>query len=91
MRSAILPLRTKLILIGLYRFFGSFGAFIAIIALGIGPFAQQVATYRTRVIWTTDAATIPMALNYTGVLPGDSSGSRCSPLLGLPGLPLIWD
>ena len=65
-------------LVGLFRFFGSFGAFVAIIALGIGPFAQQVATYRTHVTRAANAATIPVALNYTGVLPGDSSGSKYS-------------
>ena len=44
-------------------------------ALALGPFAQQVATYKTRVVLAKEPATIPTALNYTGVLPGKSSSS----------------
>ena len=48
---------------------------VTIVALAVGPFAQQVVTYRTRVIQADTIATIPTALNYTGVLPGDSPSS----------------
>ena len=58
---------------------GSSGAIIAIVALALGPFAQQVATYRTRMVLAKEPATIPTALNYTGVLPGKSSSSMASP------------
>ena len=55
-----------------HRLFGSFGAVVAIIALALSPFSQQVATYRTRLVQADTSATIPTALNYTGVLPGDN-------------------
>lgn len=58
------------------RIFGSFGATVAIVALACSPFAQQTATYRTRVVQADTVATIPMALNYTGVLPGDGITSK---------------
>ncbi|MCJ1360786.1 MAG: hypothetical protein MMC33_010795 [Icmadophila ericetorum] len=54
-------------------FFGSFGALIAIVALALGPFAQQIVTYRNHFVQSGKNATIPTALNYTGVLPGDGS------------------
>lgn len=59
----------------LSRFFGSFGAVIAIVALALGPFAQQIVTYRTHFVQSDQNATIPSALNYTGVLPGDGTKS----------------
>ncbi|MCJ1307443.1 hypothetical protein MMC25_001089 [Agyrium rufum] len=62
-------------------FFGSFGAVVAIIALALGPFAQQVATYRQRLVLASSPATIPTALNYTGVLPGSSSSDGFVPIL----------
>ena len=62
----------------LFSVLGSSGAIIAIVALALGPFAQQVATYRTRMVLTKEPATIPTALNYTGVLPGKSSSSMGS-------------
>ncbi|RDW60272.1 hypothetical protein BP5796_11878 [Coleophoma crateriformis] len=52
---------------------GSFGAVITIVALILGPFSQQVATYPTRSAISSRQATIPAAVNYTGVLPGDTS------------------
>ena len=58
-----------------HSIFGSFGAVITIVALAIGPFAQQVATYRSHSVEVPTPATIPAALNYTGVLPGDGSSS----------------
>ena len=61
----------------LSRLFGSFGALIAIIALALGPFAQQIASYRVRTVENIEGAVIPRALNYTGALRGNSS-SRCS-------------
>ena len=59
---------------------GSFGAVIFIVALALGPFAQQVATYRSHSIEAPTPAAIPAALNYTGVLPGDGSSSESPPL-----------
>ncbi|KAK3062447.1 hypothetical protein LTS18_004034, partial [Coniosporium uncinatum] len=61
--------------------FGSFGAVIAIVALAIGPFAQQIATYRVRTISIPETATIPRALNYTGALLGNSSSTGFVPIL----------
>ena len=57
-------------------FLGSLGAFIAIISLAIGPFTQQVVTYRLRTVEIPAVASIPRALNYTGALPGNSSSSK---------------
>ncbi len=55
---------------------GSFGAAITILAFALGPFSQQVATYQSRMVGTDKVAKLPVAVNYTGVLPGDSSSSK---------------
>ncbi|KAF2678905.1 hypothetical protein K458DRAFT_315808 [Lentithecium fluviatile CBS 122367] len=52
---------------------GSFGAIVAIIGLALGPFAQQIATYKIRNVESDAGAIVPRALNYTGALPGNSS------------------
>jgi hypothetical protein len=57
------------------RILGSFGASISILTLAIGPFSQQVVTYRLRTVEAPAAAHIPRALNYTGALSGNSSAS----------------
>ena len=53
---------------------------IAIVSLALGPFAQQVIQYRTRVTAHPSLAGIPRALNYTGALPGNSSLSMVKSL-----------
>ncbi|KAF8854095.1 hypothetical protein BDZ45DRAFT_50013 [Acephala macrosclerotiorum] len=63
------------------RSMGSFGAAITILAFALGPFSQQVATYQNRMIGTDRAAKLPVAVNYTGVLPGDSSSNGFVPIL----------
>ncbi|KAF4556381.1 Hypothetical protein D9617_1g082580 [Elsinoe fawcettii] len=62
-------------------FYGSFGAVLAIVALSLGPFAQQVATYRSRMVGVANGAYIPRAMNYTGYLPGPSSSNGYVPIL----------
>ncbi|KAF2219619.1 hypothetical protein BDZ85DRAFT_276095 [Elsinoe ampelina] len=61
--------------------YGSFGAVLAIIALSLGPFAQQISTYRSRMVEVANGAAIPRALNYTGYLPGLSSSNGFVPIL----------
>ncbi|KAE8448337.1 hypothetical protein EG329_009581 [Mollisiaceae sp. DMI_Dod_QoI] len=63
------------------RLMGSFGAAITILAFALGPFSQQVATYQNRMVGTDKAAKLPVAVNYTGVLPGDSSSNGFVPIL----------
>jgi len=60
---------------------GSFGALLAIMALAIGPFAQQIASFRSHTIESPNGASIPRALNYTGYLPGLSSSNGYVPIL----------
>ncbi|KAI0101346.1 hypothetical protein GGR51DRAFT_334222 [Nemania sp. FL0031] len=60
---------------------GSFGATISIVALLLGPFAQQVVTYQTRDVDTHQPASVTRALNYTGALPGNTSSTGFVPLL----------
>lgn len=62
-------------------FYGSFGAVLTIIALTLGPFAQQVASYRSHMVQSLNGASIPRALNYTGYLPGLSSSNGFVPIL----------
>ncbi|KAG8630718.1 hypothetical protein KVT40_002337 [Elsinoe batatas] len=62
-------------------FYGSFGAVLAIIALSLGPFAQQISTHRSRMVEVANGAAIPRALNYTGYLPGLSSSNGFVPIL----------
>ena len=57
-------------------FLGSLGATIAIVALALGPFAQQVVTYQTRTVSIPEGASVNSALNYTGALPGNTSPSE---------------
>lgn len=57
-------------------FLGSFGAVIAIVALALGPFAQQIVTYQTRTVESPKGASVNRALNYTGALPGNTSSSK---------------
>jgi len=71
----------KLLITARGGIFGSFGAVIAIVALAIGPFAQQIATYRMRTISIPETAFIPRSLNYTGALPGNSSSTGFVPIL----------
>ena len=59
-----------------HSFLGSFGAIIAIVALALGPFAQQVVTYQTRTVSSLEGASVNRALNYTGALPGNTSPSK---------------
>ncbi|KNG46544.1 acid phosphatase protein [Stemphylium lycopersici] len=62
---------------------GSFGAIVAIVGLALGPFAQQIATYKIRSVESNIGAVIPRALNYTGALPGDTSTTGFVPILPL--------
>ncbi|KAI2614861.1 hypothetical protein GGR54DRAFT_321220 [Hypoxylon sp. NC1633] len=64
-------------------FLGSFGAVVAIVALALGPFAQQVVTYQTRAVETQQGASINRALNYTGALPSNTSSTGFVPILPL--------
>lgn len=57
------------------RVLGSFGATVAVVALALGPFAQQVVTYESRSVESPQGASINRALNYTGALPGKTSSS----------------
>jgi hypothetical protein len=66
----------NLVLTRLSRFLGSFGAVVAIISLSLGPFAQQIATYKTRSVESDVGAAVPRALNYMGALPGNTSSSK---------------
>jgi hypothetical protein len=60
------------------RLLGSFGAAIAILALALGPFAQQIAAYKVRSVESDVGAVVPRAFNYTGALPGNTSSSELS-------------
>lgn len=62
-------------------FFGSFGAVLSIVALAIGPFSQQIASYRSHVTTSIEGASVPRALNYTGALHGRSSSNGFVPIL----------
>ena len=58
------------------RLLGSFGAIVAVVALALGPFSQQIATYKIRSVESDVGAIIPRALNYTGALAGNTSTSQ---------------
>jgi hypothetical protein len=60
----------------LARYLGSFGAIIAVVGLALGPFAQQIATYKVRHVESNIGAIVPRALNYTGALVGNTSSSQ---------------
>lgn len=62
-------------------FYGSFGAVLTIIALTLGPFSQQIASYRSHMVQSEVGAAIPRALNYSGALPGLSSKNGFVPIL----------
>lgn len=62
---------------------GSFGATVAVVALALGPFAQQVVTYESRSVESPQGASINRALNYTGALPGKTSSTGFVPILPL--------
>lgn len=64
-----------------YSILGSFGATVTIVALAMGPFAQQIVAYRTHLVESSAAASIKSATNYTAFLPGDSSQSSTIPNL----------
>ncbi|KAI1774778.1 hypothetical protein F4818DRAFT_72840 [Hypoxylon cercidicola] len=64
-------------------FLGSFGAVVAVVALALGPFAQQVVTYESRSVENPHGASINRALNYTGALPGKTSSTGFVPILPL--------
>lgn len=61
----------------LSRSLGTFGAVVAIVGLALGPFAQQIATYKVRSVKSDVGAVIPRALNYMGALVGNTSSSTC--------------
>ncbi|KAI5917302.1 hypothetical protein F4810DRAFT_716606 [Camillea tinctor] len=73
----------KLLGTGRGGYLGSFGAVVAITALGLSPFAQQVVTYQTRTVESPEGASVNRALNYTGALPGNTSSTGFVPLLPL--------
>jgi hypothetical protein len=58
------------------RFLSSFGAAVVVVGMALGPFAQQLATYKTRNVESGIGAAIPRAINYTGALMGNSSSSK---------------
>ncbi|KAI0598980.1 hypothetical protein F4775DRAFT_591769 [Biscogniauxia sp. FL1348] len=60
---------------------GYLGAVVAIAALGLSPFAQQVVTYQTRTVETPEGASVNRALNYTDALPRNTSSSMHAFLL----------
>ncbi|ORY68649.1 uncharacterized protein BCR38DRAFT_135933 [Pseudomassariella vexata] len=64
---------------------GSCGALIAIVALALSPFAQQIVTYQTRsvIVDGPGSASVNRALNYTGALPGTTSPTLYVPILPL--------
>ncbi|KAI1766633.1 hypothetical protein GGR53DRAFT_193355 [Hypoxylon sp. FL1150] len=62
---------------------GSLGAVVAVVALALGPFAQQVVTYESRSVESQQGASINRALNYTGALPGKTSSTGFVPILPL--------
>ncbi|KAI1263529.1 hypothetical protein F5Y18DRAFT_418194 [Xylariaceae sp. FL1019] len=64
-------------------FLGFFGATITLVALLLGPFAQQVVTYQSRVIESQHGASVPRALNFTPALPGTTSSTGYVPILPL--------
>ncbi|KAI8627981.1 hypothetical protein F5Y19DRAFT_439134 [Xylariaceae sp. FL1651] len=73
----------KLLATGRGGFLGSFAAVVAIVALALGPFAQQIVTYQTRSVESPKGASVNRALNYTGALPGNSSSTGFVPILPL--------
>ncbi|OAG06952.1 uncharacterized protein CC84DRAFT_1195324 [Paraphaeosphaeria sporulosa] len=64
-------------------FLSSLGALIGILSLALGPFAQQIATYKTRNVESDLGAVIPRALNYNGALKGNTSSTGYVPILPL--------
>ncbi|KAI0141600.1 hypothetical protein GGR57DRAFT_520173 [Xylariaceae sp. FL1272] len=64
-------------------FLGFFGATITLFALLLGPFAQQVVTYQSRIIESHHGASVPRALNFTPALPGTTSSTGYVPILPL--------
>jgi len=64
-------------------FLGSFGAIVAVIGLALGPFAQQIATYKIRNVESDFGAIMPRALNFTPALPGNTSTTGFVPILPL--------
>ncbi|KAG9188423.1 hypothetical protein G6011_02346 [Alternaria panax] len=62
---------------------GSFGATVAIVALALGPFSQQIATYKIRSVESDIGAIIPRALNFTPALAGNMSTTGFVPILPL--------
>lgn len=74
---------TKLLLTARGGLLGSFGAIVAIVSLALGPFSQQIATYKIRMVESDVGATIPRALNFTGALPGNTTITGFVPILPL--------
>ncbi|KAK3332723.1 hypothetical protein B0T19DRAFT_482928 [Cercophora scortea] len=62
---------------------GSFGAFVMIIALLLSPFAQQIATYPTRLVRSTVGASNWRTIAYGIALRGDEELSAFVPILPL--------
>jgi hypothetical protein len=61
-----------------YSFLGSFGATMVIVALAMGPTAQQIVGYRLRTALAVEdpsraPASLNTAINYEIVLPGDNA------------------
>lgn len=46
------------------------------VGLALGPFAQQIATYKVRDVESNFGAILPRALNYKGALVGNTSSSE---------------
>ncbi|KAL6159985.1 hypothetical protein ACJBU6_02396 [Exserohilum turcicum] len=74
---------TKLLVTARGGILGSFGAIVAIVSLALGPFAQQIATYKIRTVESDIGAAIPRALNFTGALPGNTTITGFVPILPL--------
>jgi hypothetical protein len=47
-----------------------------VVGLALGPFAQQIATYKVRHVESNIGAMVPRALTYTGALVGNTSSSQ---------------
>ncbi|KAL5113231.1 hypothetical protein ACEQ8H_008898 [Pleosporales sp. CAS-2024a] len=73
----------KLLVTARGGYLGTFGAIVAVVGLTLGPFAQQIATYKVRHVESSVGAVVPRALNYTGALVGNTSSTGYVPILPL--------
>lgn len=62
---------------------GSVGALAVVVGLVLSPFAQQIATYKTRMTPTSVNATNWRALSYSFALPGLDASAAFVPVLPL--------